>query len=245
MSTTTTTPVCPIDELCACRQMDDDPTFYEKYGRYSWDTEESIGYLPVTVGNHSTKVWNYKSAEKRRKSIALLTKIYELEELLKQTCRELLELCTDEDYSLLIRNYKTKYSQRFQENPSRYVSYDNPDFIRKGLQLFVDTTHTFQELDPSEERFQAVNKPKTVNFDKERNSLGDDQKLRSLHRHIVIKLNNSDNYILCLLIHELAHTPPNHVCFRTDDHKHDFRIFQALFLSIAKKHNKITRSIFI
>ncbi len=242
----TTTPVCPVDELCACRQMDDDPLFYEKHGRYSWDTEEDIGYLPVIVdGNHSTKIWNHRFENRRNKSKALLTKIYELEALLKLTCKEILDVCNDDDYLLLIRNYKSKFSKNYEENPSRYVSYDNPEFIRNGLQLFIDTTHTFQELDPSEARFQAVNKPKNVNFKKERNSLGDDQKLRSLHRHIVIKLDRSDNYVLCLLIHELAHTPPNHVCFRTDDHKHDFRIFQALFLNIAFVNNMITKRIFV
>jgi hypothetical protein len=240
-----TTPVCPKNELCACSQMDDDPDFFKKHGRYSWDTEENEGYLTVTVGNNETKIWNYSTQSERMRSKDLLRKIYDLTALLQTKCKELLDVCTDEDYSLLIRNYKTKFGTRFDENPSKYVSYDNPEFIRNGLQLFLETKHTFQELDPSEKRFQAVNKPKTVNYSKKRIIMGDDQKLRSLHRHIVIKLLNSENYVLCLLIHELAHTPPNHVCFRTDDHKHDFRIFQALFLTIAKKYGYISRIIFV
>ena len=241
----TSTPVCPVNELCACRQMDDDPNFFKKHGRYSWDTEETEGYLPVTINGNETKIWNYPTQEKRQRSKELLTKIYELTSLLRVKTKELLEICTDDDYTVLIQNYKTKIARRFQKNPSDFVKYDNPDFIRNGLQLFIDTKHTFQELDPSESRFQAVNKPKNVNYSKNRIVMGDDQKLRSLHRHIVIKLSSSNNYILCLLIHELAHTPPNHVCFRTDDHKHDFRIFQALFLNIAKKYGYINRIIFV
>lgn len=241
----TKTPVCPVDELCACRQMDDDPNFFAQHGRYSWDTEENEGYLTITVDGNETKIWNYPTQEKRDRSKRMLEKVYRLYSLLQVKIKELYDVCTDEDYMVLINSYNRKLKRRFQNNPSAFVKYDNPEFIRNGFKLFLETKHTFQELDPAEKRFQAVNKPKNLNYSKDRILIGDDQKLRSLRRHIVIKLTNSENYILCLLIHELAHTPPNHVCFRTDDHKHDFRIFQALFLTIARKYGYITRTIFV
>ena len=38
-----------------------------------------------------------------------------------------------------------------------------------------------------------------------------------------------ENFIKDLIIHELAHTLANHVRYRPDDHKHDFKKAEKLF----------------
>lgn len=239
------TPVCPQGEICQCSQMDIDPSYKIKYGKYSWDTEEDIGYHNVTLDNGiETKVWN---GSDELKSKRYLQKIYDLTNFLKEKCEEFKNL-DDSDYMYLIDSYVTKFEKKYKKNN---VNYKDPVFIRNCFDLFTKTIHTFQELNPDDTHFQAVNKPKNVKFLLSNNKIGSDERLRSYNRHVVIKLNfprkgnDEENYVMCLLLHELSHTPPNHVCFRVDDHKHDFRIFQALFLTIALKHGFITKKIFV
>jgi hypothetical protein len=253
--------VCPSSskELCQCKHSDYSPEYIKKHGRYSWDTEENIGYTSVqfTLSDGSSitsKIWGQQTH-----NVNLLKKIYELERLLQRKCRDIIQLADKQGvdiYNELIQNYTRKFSKRFHENSYEPLKLKNitPMFIHQCLQLFTETTHTIQELDPNDPNFMAVNKPKNTNYQKTRVPIGADQKLRSLHRHVVIKLSDSDSSdsssdsddeTLCLFIHELAHTPPNHVCFRPDDHNHDFRIFQALFLQIAKKNGFIQQTIFV
>jgi hypothetical protein len=243
--------VCPSSskELCQCKHSDYSPEYIKKHGRYSWDTEENIGYIPIqlTLDNNeriTTKKWNSSDSEE------ILRKIYELERFLQKKCKEIIEYAVGNGthiYTPLIQNYKKLFENKFQENPEKSLKLRNitPDFIHQCLILFTETKHSFQELDPNDPNFMAVNKPKNTNYSSDRISIGADQKLRSFKRHIVIKTNSNEQQTLCLLIHELAHTPPNHVCFRPDDHNHDFRIFQALFLQIAKKNGFIKKVIFV
>lgn len=245
---TVVAPTCPMNVICSCAKMDAEPTFFEIHKRYSWDVEEDKGYenIAVKLSNmtYRVKIWSDHTDDRKNMSATYLQKILTLESFLKTVCSDILMLPM-EDYNILIHTY-SKYVKRLY-NENRNVRWASPDFIRKGLQLFVDTQHTFQELDPKEKLFQAVNKPKEVAFREDCETVGEDGKLRPSRRHIVIKLINADkqdnrwphddeeNYILCLAIHELAHTPANHVCFRVDDHKHDFRIFQHLFLKHAER----------
>jgi len=245
---TTNVPTCPQEDICQCSQMDIDPSYKIKYGKYSWDTEENVGYNEVNIELENgdvirTKVWNESDEEVSKK---YLKKIYEITNFLKMKCEEFKNL-EDSDFEFLMNSYKTKFEKRFKKNS--VVSID-PNFLRNCFDLFTKTTHTFQELNPNDTHFQAVNKPQNVQYSRDSIKIGADQRLRSYNRHVVIKLHfprkiDEENYVMCLLLHELAHTPPNHVCFRVDDHKHDFRIFQALFLTIAKKHGYIKKTEFV
>jgi len=232
---------CPVGEKCDCGVNDDGPEYFKKHGRYSWDTEEIVGYSPVTIqlsnGRQiNTRVFSSVTPQK----IERLRKIYEIEHLLKRYSAKLMKR-SDSELQQLITAYFQKFKGRFGETQVGMT----PTFVRNGFELFVNTQHTFQELDPDSDKFEAVNKPKNVEYYTEVPRHGSDQKLRSYRRHIVIKLRGSQDYVTCLLVHELAHTPPNHICFRHNDHNDDFRIFQSIFLSILKHHKLVGRCHFV
>lgn len=233
---------CPVDEKCDCGVNDDNPEYFQKHGRYSWDTEEDIGYIPVRLQLQNGKYVDSKVFDRSTKrKIKMLTTCYEIEEMLRQYCVFLQNL-PDDKLIKLINAYNSKYSTRFPKSKHPLT----PKFLRNGFDLYTRTTHTFQELDPSSDKFNAVNKPKNVQYYPNEERHGSDFSLRSFRRHVVLKINSdSDNYIMCLLAHELAHTPPNHICFRHDDHNGDFRIFQSLFLSILKSRGYVKRGIFL
>lgn len=229
-------PVCPSGEKCQCAKLADEP---------EWDTDENRGYhkVMITLSNETvaSKVW-HRSDPNRSK--ILLSTLYNFERHLKGVCRDLLRR-PDTYFEQLVETYNAHIKPRFKNNRSKHVQYDSISYLRGGLQLLIDTHHSIQELDPESPYFQAVNKPRSLKYIRTAEPHGDDQRLRSLCRHIVIKLNAPIQYTLCLFIHELAHTPANHVCFRHDDHKHDFRIFQALFLDIAVRDGFISEAQFV
>ncbi len=236
---------CPVNEKCNCGTNDDDPEYFKKHGRYSWDTEEDINYIPVRIQLKNGKYVDSKVFEKSTpRKLEILQTCYEIDELLRGYCN-ILKRLPNVKLMKLIDAYDSKYSKRFP--PSKHSL--TPQFLRNGFNLYTRTTHTFQELDSSSNKFNAVNKPKDVQFYPNEERHGSDEKLRSFRRHVVLKIENnyrdSHNYIMCLLAHELAHTPPNHICFRHDDHNGDFRIFQSLFLSILKSKGFVRHAIFL
>lgn len=79
--------------------------------------------------------------------------------------------------------------------------------------------------------FDGLNKPKDVIMTTHP-KVGPDGSKRAQWRDIFLTIDTRTPYItkeeLDLFIHELAHTGPNHVTFRTDDHGTDFQCFEEL-----------------
>ncbi len=102
------------------------------------------------------------------------------------------------------------------------------------VDLFLRTNHTLNEHLPIRPDGTIPDGP--VRHDGEV-IMGADERLRAFDRNVVINLvrdGGDENELMCLIVHEFAHTPPNHVCFRKDDHKDDFRYFQLLILNMAE-----------
>lgn len=252
-----------VEEYHACPKVEGEP---------DWETEENEGFEPVTIqyeGNFITsKIYTRgvdKTAQNTKKE--KLQQCHDLLAYLRERTRTILDEITDERLLRCIAAFKQDmYSDIDKENPKyginptvEYLREDDATklaFVRNGLNLFLRTNHTIQELDPKESYFRAVNKPHAPirpdgtipqgpTVDASEPFMGNDERLRAFHRHIVISLKDSPNLTMCLLIHELAHTPPNHVCFRDDDHNDDFRFFQWLFLNMAQRKNLVDRRIYI
>jgi hypothetical protein len=236
------TPVCfSSAEKCNCDvENSADNVHLARHGRYSWDTPEDEGYehVQITLTDGTivqTKVWSANvSSRTRVHAVHMLRRAFELEKSLKQSCENILarvQVPEDTDiFQKLIDSYDEFIGNKYKRNRAVHVT---PSFIEEGLRIFVDTNHTMQELDPSSPLFQAVNKPKNVLYTAAAIDQGLDRKLRSSHRHVVFKTLGTEHDVIRLLIHEFAHTPANHLCFRVDDHCHDFRIFQVLFTQMA------------
>lgn len=128
-----------------------------------------------------------------------------------------------------LMRYAKQYSQKeIDEDP--FIT----EYVRHGLELFVNTDHKIIEMDPREGRFRAINKPKNV---RSRNITphGTDGRLRASHRHILFRLRDSDynrmystEFLTILFIHEICHTMANHVKWRYNDHGEDFKVYQRL-----------------
>lgn len=243
-----------VEEYHACPRVEGEP---------NWETEENEGFEPVTIqyeGNLITsKVYtqgvdkNVIDAKKQK-----LQRCHDLLAYLRERTRTILDESTDDQLLRCIATFQHQYN--YVVNPTvEYLRQDPATklaFVRNGLQLFLRTKHTIQELDPNETYFRAVNKPhapikpdgtipRGPTVYESEPFMGNDERLRAFDRHIVISLKGTPNSIMCLLIHELAHTPPNHVCFRDDDHNDDFRFFQWLFLNMAQRNGMIDRRVFI
>ena len=134
---------------------------------------------------------------------------------------------------------KIKNSERMQKNADimafldsftkdlqNRVSSDSRLDNDKCLQLFVDTDHTFYELETNN-FFRGVNKPKNVHYCKHaKHSIGKDGRLRAHNRYVMIVIPFTPQELYDLYCHEITHTLCNHVQFRPDDHhgkkKEDF-----------------------
>jgi hypothetical protein len=215
---------------------DDDPSYFEAHGKYSWDVEEDVGYTEVILqlesgGSAKSRIFGREHYTRPAK-IQKLQMLHMLVNYIRDWCiaHQDLELS---QYQHLIDSYNRFVAHKYSENTDVSIT---PEFVREGIRIFAKTLHTIQELDPNSDKFQAVNKPKNVTYYEHEPVHGRDRKLRSYKRHIVIKLaSRGECYLQRLMIHELAHTPANHLCFRHDDHDADFRIFQALFTEIAMR----------
>ena len=246
-------------------------------GEPNWETEENEGFEPVTIHYNDNLIVSKlytKGIISPKEKEEKLAKLQQCHNLLAHLCtraKVILEEITDEQILRCIRAFRREMDSKrstalggepFQENPTVTYLRDSDSvriaFVRQGLSLFLRTKHTIQELNPAESYFRAVNKPHapirpdgTVpqgpSVADGEPFLGNDERLRAFHRHINISLKDSDNFTMCLLIHELAHTPPNHVCFRHDDHNDDFRFFQWLFLNMAQRAGDrfVTRRIYV
>lgn len=265
-----------VEEYHACPRVPGEP---------DWETEENEGFEPVTI-QYEGKLITSKIYTRGVDKSVLTVKIQKLQQChdllahLRERTRTILDEITDDQLLRCIASFQRELypsmnhygaslindgdhndtNRKYGINPTvEYLREDDATklaFVRNGLQLFLRTNHTIQELDPNETYFRAVNKPHapirpdgsvpngpTV-YESEP-FMGNDERLRAFHRHIVISLKDSPNLTMCLLIHELAHTPPNHVCFRDDDHNDDFRFFQWLFLNMAQRKKLIDRRIYI
>lgn len=247
-----------LAEKFDCGPINDDPEYHRLHPneKKSWDAEESVGFDKVTItihaGDRSTKrrsenthIWSASTNAEKEHNKSLLVQMYEMLDLIRERCAFILESATDDQLRSCIKTYtnEPKTAKGFVENPDVSLT---PEFIRNGLRLFLATNHSIQQLDPGNADFQAVNKPKGLVRDSNTWFQGLDQRLRAYHRHIVIRLPGpNDNYTKCVFVHELAHTPPNHVCFRPDDHKDDFRIFQWFFFNMVERGGYITSRVYV
>lgn len=248
-----------VPEYRACPKVEGEP---------DWETEEFDGFESVMI-QYNGALMNSKiytrgvDVDTVRLKKEKLQRCHDLLAYLRERTRTILDEITDERLLRCIAAFQQEMDAKrnqFHENPTvTYLRDDEPTkiaFVRNGMQLFLRTNHTIQELHPKETYFRAVNKPHApIRKDgtvpdgprvvEGEPYLGNDERLRSFDRHIVISLKDSENSIMCLLIHELAHTPPNHVCFRDDDHNDDFRFFQWLFLNMAQRAKFVDRRIYI
>ena len=106
----------------------------------------------------------------------------------------------------------------FTKDLQDYVSYNKKFDHDKCLQLFVNTEHTFYELEQNN-FFRGVNKPKNVHHCKHaKHSIGKDGHLRAHNRYVMIVIPFTAQELYDLYCHEITHTLCNHVQFRPDDH---------------------------
>ena len=103
----------------------------------------------------------------------------------------------------------------------------------KCLDLFVNTDHTFYELD-NNPHFRGVNKPKNVHHCRNaKYHIGLDGRLRAHNRYVMIVIPHTPQELFDLYCHEITHVLCNHVRFRVDDHHGDkkkiFHIVKKLF----------------
>jgi hypothetical protein len=82
-------------------------------------------------------------------------------------------------------------------------------------------------------RFEGLNKPKNIHYNKYLPSLGKDKLLKANNRRVFLKLRHANGKLkdfkelIPLIIHEIAHTGCNHVRWRDDDHGSDFQLFES------------------
>ena len=226
----------------------------DKRNRPEWESDELDGFesFPFKFEGRTIQAKIYTKGvpqEKIRMKQHRLQRCYDLLQWLRARTRLVLETASDERLLQSIENFHKSFHAEKNRDVTHLRSNDSSErlgFIRNGLDLFLRTNHTINELSPNTQGFWAVNKPHlpiradgTIPDGPRRFGdevhMGADERLRAFDRNIVVNLMRKDeNELMCLIVHEFAHTPPNHICFREDDHKDDFRYFQWLFLNMAE-----------
>ena len=88
--------------------------------------------------------------------------------------------------------------------------------------------------------FNGLNKPRNLHKTNKPH-IGKDGQLRASYRNVFLTLRakdgkfNSENKIMKLVIHEIAHTMCNHVTWRDDDHGSDFKHSEKLITNAYMK----------
>jgi len=121
-----------------------------------------------------------------------------------------------------------------------YITLNLPNkltkFEKNGINIFLNTPHIFIEMNPKDNQFLGLNKPKNI-IDLKKNPHNTDKTLRASYKVVLLKFRDLKGNItlnkpklLQLLVHELAHTLANHVVYRFDDHGQDFKIYEKLLM---------------
>ncbi len=167
--------------------------------RESWDFYES--HIPV----HKIGKYHYKAfSEKNAKKLAKLRKIID-------------KLC---------ENLENNYSSTNQEYLNRVDVFlgIHKEYVYDGIKT---SRYLISEIPPGT-IFDGLDKPKLRYIDQNAPFVGKDGQGRALYRDIFLNLNLSDNALLKLVQHELAHTMANHIRYRPDDHGADFKWCEKL-----------------
>ena len=138
-------------------------------GEPDWETNELEGFEDVNLHYEgkliTTKLYTQGIAKSSKdEKLHKLQRCYDLLAHLRERTRTILSEITDEKILRCVRAFQQDIeSKRFHDNPTVGYLRDSDAtrvaFVRQGLQLFVRTNHTLQELDPRESYFRAVNKP--------------------------------------------------------------------------------------
>ena len=134
----------------------------------------------------------------------------------------------DMKYLQTLFNYLSDTSKNY------YVYGNLTKYELGGLKLFIDTPHVLMEIDPHDDQFNGLNKPKNVRRHNVKPH-GTDGNLRADKKCVMFRVRDqnmnrmhSTESLTMLFIHEMSHTMANHVRWRPDDHGEDFKIYQRL-----------------
>lgn len=173
-----------------------------------WDFDENKGYTTIYIEGYPYKVLNSRNKDKQE---LVANKLHQLR---------------------LLNNDISNNIDKFAKGPG----IDIYKYIHKE-QNNKKSNYLLSEMKP-ETGFYGLNKPK----DRIRTNdpyVGADENIRAQWRHIFLLIDPNTPEItekeLELFIHELAHTGANHVRWRDDDHKKDFKSFEDLLWLILQE----------
>ena len=135
--------------------------------------------------------------------------------------------------------YRIYQSDKFLKSIKKFLQINSwhPD-INDEVLIFLKTPHKIQEI-PSNATFKGINKPKNVKKHQGAAWVGPDKEQRASWRLIMLSIRKRNGSLKewkdtqDLLIHEIAHTLANHVNYRHDDHKSDFKKSEKYLKGIA------------
>lgn len=189
--------------------------YYDKHkkGGVAWDFEENY-YPTFKIGKYNYIAKNMKNAE-------LLS---ELRKHIDLVCNRIL---SDSSW----KNSKYAEGVYIFLNLHKEQYYDDPNSLPEPFHSISKKTKTsrylLSEIKPGT-AFLGINKPRMRYEEVNAPYVGKDKNGRALYRHIFLSLDISSNEIQNLLIHELAHSMANHIFWRPDDHKEDFKWAEKL-----------------
>jgi hypothetical protein len=178
----------------------------DKYDKLKWDFDEEEGYDIIEIDDYPYRVLS-KNSDRIKNRVA--NKLHRLRRLNNRIADK-------------IDNYAKGPGVEIY----KYIHKDNDGTTNYLLSEMKENTG-----------FQGLNKPKgRIRSGQE--FVGADEDIRATYRHIFLDLDISTDRItdedLELYVHELAHTGANHVRWRPDDHKADFKSFEKLLWHVIK-----------
>lgn len=187
--------------------------------KHLWDFNESGIYNTIIIGGYPYKVLKSRSPNKQK---LVANKLHKL----RQICNNIINninLLSNHD----LKQYNLKKS--------------NIDLFKEIHEdIDGECNYLLSEMKPGT-GFEGLNKPKNVRKTN-KVSIGPDGSKRAEWRDVFMEINtqnpNITKHELELFIHELAHTIPNHVTFRPDDHGPDFQDAEDLLWDMYNLYYK-------
>jgi hypothetical protein len=190
-------------------------TFYDysdTYDPVKWNFDEST----LNVFEHDGYIYKATNESKFLKLVAIREKINQLCENIIKHSKEIEK----------IKN--TQLLNGINLFLELHMEFYRPDsilpepFYSRNKTKHSTSRYLLSEM-PAKTNYTGMSKPKLLYKSDDLPIIGKDGKGRALYRDVFLNLDLNQYNLNKLIIHELAHSLANHIQFRENDHKKDFK----------------------
>jgi hypothetical protein len=200
----------------------------DKYDNYKWDFPEH-DLTTIFIEGYPYKV-NHDNSNARAQ------RLHNIRKYIDNLCQNILysnsDFGNDDDFSNGMLVFLDTHCELTR--PRNDSIYHTSLFNKRLNGWKTSSRYLLSEIPKSVKTdLIGINKPKMRYIDSNAKSIGRDKQLRAAYRDIFIKEDLSDDEVINLLLHELAHSGACHFTWVDDNHKKDFKKVEKFLKNYA------------